>query len=120
MNDIAELSRADGERMFADWGVPVILRQVTSTAVPGTGLVSDVTRDWHLTAIVRGRQRQPTPGTAIRHLGDDVEFVLRTDELPAAVSLVTSRIMYQGREYSLAESMTAADGGVVIVHGQRV
>jgi len=119
MTTINVLSASDLEQMFADWGVAVILRQVTQTASPATGLIDETAKDTYVTAVVRSRLREPTRGTAMRHSTDEVDFVLRAGDLPAGVSLATSRVVHQGREYSITGATTSADGGIVIAQGQR-
>lgn len=101
---------ADRDRQFDDWGVAVTFRQVTQTFDPETGQASEDVVDSPLTALVGSAPFEPTPGTAARHLSEEISFQIKSEEMPTATPSPTSRIVYDGAEYDIVKFMLSPGG----------
>ena len=109
----------DVDRAFADWGVAVMFRQVSSSYEPETQQVSEVHVDTPVTAIVGTASAEAAMGTAGQHLGEEREFLIRSGELPVGRPAATGRVIHEGVEYDVVEFMMVSGGLVCAVHGRR-
>lgn len=113
--------RADElQRMFADWGIPVMLQRVTASASPATGNIAETITEYLVTALVSPRQVQPTAGTSLQHATSTLQFIMQTSDLPEGLALSTSRIVHNGTTYSVVGSENSGNGLVITISGQRV
>jgi hypothetical protein len=93
------------DQLFNDWAVTVTFREVTQFYDPDTGQLDEGHADTPLPAVVGPLTNPTTPDTAARHRSHERAFLIRAADLPDNASLVTSRILHAGIEYTL----TAAD-----------
>jgi hypothetical protein len=120
MSAIEQLGEAERERMFCDWGTPVVVRIVTPTAAMAAGIVTETKRDVVVTAIVRERTSKPTPKTALRHAATERDFVIRVADAPPEIRQTTTRLVDRDVEYAIVTSTVSCDGAVIVLQGQRV
>ena len=103
------------DQIFSDWGVPVILRQITATYDTVTGTLTESSEDLPVTAIVSPANPETTPNTAGQHRTHERSFLIRAGDLPENVSLPTSRILFNGIEHVITDAHHAAFSGVFAV-----
>jgi hypothetical protein len=120
MTSVTSIRTDDVDRMFADWGEPVILKRVDQLADPSTGMLSETESNVVVTAIVKPREIRPISGPAHQHSTITTSFLVRAAELPGGLNLSTSRIVHDGFPYSVLGSETSGDGLTVTILGQRV
>lgn len=87
--------------LFADWGVPVTLRQVSAAYDLQTGELQETFSDTLLSAVPGGTAQQMVANTAGQLRIEERTFLVRSTDLPAAVSPATTRLLHAGREYRL-------------------
>lgn len=120
MTPVTSIRTDDIDRMFADWGEPVVLKRVDLSADPATGTLSETESNVVVTAIVKTRTVQSTSGPAHQHSTLTTSFLVRTAELPDAFNLSMCRVVHDGDAYSVFGSETSGDGLTVTILGQRV
>jgi hypothetical protein len=91
----------DRDRIFADWGEPFTLRQVTQSFVPETQLISEDVVESTLTGIIGTSPSSPTPDTRGQSSTVDLVVRVKAEEFPAAAGDVTCRIVSHGTEYDV-------------------
>lgn len=96
----------DRNRLFADWGVAVVLRQVVQTYSPKDGAIEESTTDYGVTAVVMSGEMQPARGTAGQHAHVDAVFLIRGEDVPAGVQLRSSRVLFNGIEHQVMSTET--------------
>jgi hypothetical protein len=119
MNIDANITEGDRDQCFADWGVSVVLREVTQTYDPETGAIGEAYLDHEVTAIVGAARTELQQGTAGQHARRELRFLVRADDLPSGVEPRTARVVYQGVEYRIESNSVSATGGVVALNGRR-
>ncbi len=119
MNVDTVITAADRDQCFADWGVPVVLREVTQTYDPETGALAETYVDHATTAIVGRAQIDSQPGTAGQHAARELRFLIRSDDLPSGVEPRSARVVYQGVEYRIKSNSMSATGGILALNGRR-
>lgn len=87
--------------LFADWGVPVTLRQVSATYDPQTGELQETFSDTLLPAVPGGTAQQMVANTAGQLRIGERTFLVRSTDLPPAASPATTRLLHAGCEYRL-------------------
>lgn len=111
----APLPADASQLLFADWGVPVTLRQVSAAYDPQRGELQETFSDTLLPAVPGGASQQAAPNTAGQHLVEERTFLVRSTDLPAAVSPASTRLLHAGREYRLLGIDRSAVGDLVIL-----
>ena len=105
------MTTADRDRQFDDWGETITFRQVTQTFDTQTQQVSEQPTDTILTAVVGSAAAKPATNTAGRHLIEEIDFLIKAEELPGTSPVPDSRIIYKTVEYDVL-SFTITDGGL--------
>ena len=106
----AAMLTVDRDRQFDDWGVSITFRQVSQTYDPQTQQVAETIIDTPLTAIVGSAPSAPTAGTAARHLTDEIQFQIKSEDLPTSTPVPTSRIVYNATEYDIVSFTLSTNG----------
>lgn len=119
MNVDAVITAGDRDQCFADWGVPVVLREVTQTYDPETGALGEVYVDHEITAIVGVGRTELQAGTAGHHARRELRFLIRAEDLPSGVEPRTARVVHEGVEYRIESNSVSATGGIVALNGRR-
>ena len=119
MNVDSVITAADRDQCFADWGVPVVLREVTQTYDPETGALAETYVDHAITAIVGRAQIDLQPGAAGQHAARELRFLIRSDDLPSGVEPRMARVVYEGVEYRIESNSVSATGGILALNGRR-
>jgi hypothetical protein len=94
-----DVVRSDRDRGFADWGVTVVLRRVSQSFDPETGVLSETYEDRDVPAIVGDGELAAVVGTA-GHAGRLAQrFLVRSEDVEEEGSVRTMRVVHGGREY---------------------
>ena len=93
--------KSDRDRQFDDWGEPIVFREVTQTYDSQTQKVVETFVDTSLTAIVGAGSSKPTAGTAAQHLTEQIQFLIKAEELPTIAPTSTSRVVYNSQQYDV-------------------
>jgi hypothetical protein len=101
--------------LFADWGVSVTLRQISAAYDPQTGRLEETFSDAPLWAVPGGTSQQTVPNTAGQSQVEERTFLVRSTDLPAAVSLASARLLHAGREYRLLGIDRSAVGDLAVL-----
>ncbi|MFG0297803.1 MAG: hypothetical protein ACF8PG_18005 [Maioricimonas sp. JB045] len=117
---MSSLPLIDRERLFDDWSVPVVFRQVVQSYDPQTGRVEETATDTTVQAIVRPLQTSPHPGTVAVHPDAQLAAILRSDDPPADANIATARIVYQQQEYQVRSFTHSGDAQLIEVIAVRV
>ena len=91
----------DRDRQFNDWGESIVFREVTQAYDSQTQKVVETFVDSNLTAIVGAMSSKPTAGTATQNLTEQIQFLIKSEELPTTAPTSTSRVVYNSREYDV-------------------
>ena len=108
----------DRDRQFDDWGETITFRHFTETVDPETQEVTETQVDTALTAIPGLASSFPPKKTATRQLSDEIDFLIKAEDLPTTGPAPSSRIVYDGDEYDVL-SFTLSAGGLVYALGCR-
>jgi len=119
MNVDSALTVADRDQFFADWGVPIVLREVAQSYEPESGVLDESYVDHAITAIVGAASNEAQAGTAGQHALQDVRFLIRSDDLPSGVEPRSTRVLYQGVEYRIESNTISATGQILALHGRK-
>jgi hypothetical protein len=115
MSVTASLPADAAQLLFADWGVPLTLRQVSAAYDPQSGELQETFIDTLLSAVPGGASQQAAPHTAGQHLVEERTFLVRSTDLPESVSPASARLIHTGREYRLLGIDRSAVGDLVVL-----
>ncbi len=87
------ITTAAQDRMFEDWGISVIFREVVQFFEPETGELDESYSDTLLTALCRDRSIESARDAGSQHTVERVTFLVRMTEIPSGANLLTSRIV---------------------------
>lgn len=113
------LRLADRERMFADWGEPVVLEQVTATYVGATESVTEATENAAIDAIPLRDESPMTVETAGMELGRRVAWRVRREDWPDAVGDAVRRIVVGEMRYRIVETRADEVSATIVLTGER-
>jgi len=100
---ISDLATKDRDRGFADWGTDVVLRVVSQSFDPQSGLVTETFDDRDVRAIV-GEAALAAIGQTAGHGNQFAQlFLVRSEDIEADVNPRMLRIVHGGREYRVDE-----------------
>jgi hypothetical protein len=108
----------DVDRLFADWGAPVIVRRVDQALDSDFDDVSESETNFEVQAVLWPARSRSTNRTGMQHLSAVQEFLIRAIDLPEDLPLSSCRIATPGREWSVIQVTRSADGRVVQLRGQ--
>lgn len=120
MDAVAQLLEEDRDRCFADWGVAVVLREVTQTYEPEGGEIAESYVDHELVALVQGVEMEGAAGTAGQHAVEECEFLVRREDVPEDVGMRTARVLHAEVEYRVESVDQSASGGMLALRCRRV
>jgi len=113
------LRLADRERMFADWGEPVVLELVTSTYVGAAESVSEATESAAIDAIPLRDESPMTVETAGMELGRRAAWRVRSEDWPEAASDTLRRIVVGEMRYRIVETRADEVSATIVLTGER-
>jgi hypothetical protein len=113
------LRLADRERMFADWGEPVVLELVTSTYVGATESVSEAIESVAIEAIPLRDESPMTVETAGMELGRRAAWRVRREDWPDAVRDAVRRIVAGEMRYRIVETRADEVSATIVLTGER-
>lgn len=113
------LRLADRERMFADWGEPVVLELVTSTYVGATESLNETTESVAIDAIPLRDESPMTVETAGMELGRRAAWRVRREDWPEAVSDTSRRIVVGEERYRIVETRADEVSATIVLTGER-
>lgn len=113
------LRLADRERMFADWGEPVVLEQVTATYVGATESVTEATENAAIDAIPLRDESPMTVETAGMELGRRAAWRVRREDWPDAVGDAVRRIVVGEMRYRIVETRADEVSATIVLTGER-
>ena len=119
MNVDSFITVADRDQCFADWGVPIVLREVAQSYEPESGALDESYVDHAITAIVGAASNESQAGTAGQHAQRELRFLIRAEDLPSGVEPRSARIVYQGVEYRIESNSISATGAIFALQGRR-
>lgn len=113
------LRLADRERMFADWGEPVVLEQVTATYVGATESLTEATESAAIEAIPLSDESPMTAETAGMELGRRAAWRVRREDWPDAVGDAVRRIVVGEMRYRIVETRADEVSATIVLTGER-
>lgn len=120
MDAVAALIEADRDQCLADWGVPIVLREVTQSYEPEAGEIAETYTDHALTALVQAVEMSASRGSAGQHAADECVFLVRREDVAEELALRTARVLFAEIEYGVELVNQSADGGMLVLHCRRV
>lgn len=120
MDAVAALIEADRDRCLADWGIAVVLREVTQTYEPEGGEIAESYVDHELIALVQAVEMEEAAGTAGQHVVEECVFLVRREDVPEDVALRTARVLHAEVEYRVERVDQSASGGMLALRCRRV
>ena len=112
---ISELAVRDRDRGFADWGTQVVLRRVSQSFDPQTGLLTEMYDDRAVLAIVGDAALGAIGQTAGHGNQFSQMFLVRSEDLESDVNPRMLRVVEGGREYRVEEVEGWPQGGVTML-----
>jgi hypothetical protein len=109
----AELLRTDRDRRFDDWGETVTFRRFAAVVDPQSGQPAETAIDIELAAIVSGPQIAAVSPGATRAVHENLDVLLKAEDIPAGQLNTSGRIVRGGMEYDILGFEDIADGHVV-------
>jgi hypothetical protein len=100
---IGELAARDRDRGFADWGTQVVLRRVSQSFDPQTGLLTEAFDDRQVLVIVGDAALSAIGQTAGHGNQFSQMFLARGEDIEADENPRMLRVMHGGREYRVEE-----------------
>jgi len=104
--------------LFTDWGIPITLRQVSTSFNPQTGQRTESHVDTPLVAIISEVATSPTPDTAAQHPTHQQNFLLQEADLPTNLDFSTVRILHNNQEYSITSHTRSPITGLIFLSTQ--
>lgn len=113
------LRLADRERMFADWGEPVVLELVTATYVGATESLSEAIESVAIDAIPLRDESPMTAETAGMERGRRAAWRVRREDWPDAVGDTLRRIVVGEMRYRIIETRADEVSATIVLTGER-
>jgi hypothetical protein len=113
------LRLADRERMFADWGEPVVLELVTSTYVGATESLNEAIESVAIDAIPLRDESPMTVETAGMELGRRAAWRVRREDWPDAVGEAVRRIVVGETCYRIVGTQADEVSATIVLTGER-
>lgn len=110
---------ADRDRRFADWGVAVVVRDVTQSFDPITRETNESTADTPLTALVTPVEQQPLGDAAGHGRVEELQVQIKTEELPALGAATARRIVFEDNEHHVVRQDHSAADQIDVLHCSR-
>lgn len=116
----SDLVKGDRDRGFTDWGTTVVLRRVTQSFDPETGVLTETYDDRSVTAIAGEAGLSAVAGTA-GHAGRFAQmFLVRREDVAEESELRGLRVVFVGEEYRIDDVESWSQAHVVLLKCQRV
>jgi hypothetical protein len=113
MNALYTITTADRDCIFADWGIPAVLEEVSRYFDPETGQLEESETATDVTVIAGPDESQPQDQTRALLPGHQRTFLVREQELPSGISLPSARIRFDGQVYSVNSTSESSLNGVL-------
>ena len=101
------------DRMFADWGISVVFREVVQFFDPETGELDESYSDTLLTALCTDRNVGAARDAGSQHTVERATFLVRLAEIPVGANLLTSRIVDGVDEFRIYGSEKSCETGAI-------
>lgn len=98
---VSGVALKDRERLFADWGTTVVLREVSQSLDPATGVLHETHADRVIGAICGVGEVEPLKATAGQHARASRVYVVRREDVAAETGARVRRILDGGVEYRI-------------------
>lgn len=112
---LAELSAADLECIFQDWGQAATLLEVEQRYDAVRGFLEEVRYSTPITVVAAGRGILDQAATAAAAPIDQSNFLMRESELPAAIVLTSARLNVGCRSYVVHRAHPSSLAGAVLL-----
>lgn len=113
MNVLHSITTTDRDRIFADWGIPAVLEEISRNYDSETGQLEESETGTEVIVIAGPDQSHPREQTRALVSGHQRTFLLREQELPSGISLSSARIRFDGHAYSVSSVSESRLNGVL-------
>ena len=120
MDAVAALIEADRDLCLADWGIAVVLREVTQSYEPEGGEIAESYVDHEVVALVQAVEMEEAAGTGGQHAVEECVFLVRREDVPEELPLRTARVIHAEVEYRVESVDQSAAGGMLVLRCRRV
>lgn len=103
---LSDLALTDRNMLFADWGRPASLLQVTQFYDINTGLMDESTEVADVTVVAGQRMSHQSRTTGAECQDGECEFLVRDEELPIEIVWSLSRLVVGQCEYRILGTVT--------------
>lgn len=110
---------ADLERQFADWGVTVTHQAVSVSFNALTLTTEETISETELSSLVTKDRSKFSAGTGEQFLDEQIQFTLRTGDLPMLSPGQLRRIVYDGQIYDVSGIDRPAGGAITTLSGRK-
>lgn len=110
----------DRDRVFADWGETVTLKQVAQTFDPNVQQISETETELTVTAIVGVQPTGDVADAGGQLQSVDLTLQIRSEDWTANAGDVTWRTLVRGRTYDVVNQTESGDSQVIELHCRKV
>ncbi|MEZ6056546.1 MAG: hypothetical protein R3C01_07565 [Planctomycetaceae bacterium] len=113
---IAPLIHEDTSQLFADWSVPLILRQEISDYDPSTGQIVMTCSEVTVDAVVGPNANQPSPHSATAHRDVEQTFLIRESAFPNGFSISNTLVVHGSMTFRIRAATRSPITGLTLLH----
>lgn len=120
MNITSEQLIADRDRVFADWGEMVLLKQVVQAFNPASQQISETETEVTVTAIVGVQPTMNVADAGGQLQSVDLSLQIKSEDWTGNAGDVTWRAIVRGETYDVVDQTESGDAQVVELHCRKV
>lgn len=110
------LAQDDSDRLFADWGRPAVLEEISRYYDPETGQLEESETPMDVTLVVGPSLASERSPTQARLPVRERTFLIRDRDLPSGISFTSARIRLDDQIYVIQSVVDSPLNGVLALH----
>lgn len=120
MNITSEQLSSDRDRVFADWGEMILLKQIVQSFDPAAQQISETETELAVTAIVGVQPTMNVADAGGQLQSVDLTLQIKSEDWTGDAGDVTWRAVVRGETYDIVSQTQSGDAQVVELHCRKV